>query len=118
MNAVRQKLTEQEFQALVVDLANALGWRHNFTRRTIGKGRKWTTATSVVGWPDLVLFNPSRGGVLFRELKTDVGKLSDEQRVVLEQLRAAGADARVWRPGDLEDGTIQRELDARFRRER
>ena len=96
MAAVR--VTETEFQAQVVQLATLCGWQQCHTRRSIGKGRRWTTATSKVGWPDLVLWHPDRGGVLFVELKTDDGDLSDAQTDCLHSLAEAGADVRVWRP--------------------
>lgn len=94
--------TEAEFQAQLVELAGVLGWEHNHTRRTIGRGRKWTTATSKVGWPDLVLWHPRDGGVLFVELKTDTGKVSAEQQRTLTSLRSAGAEVYVWRPSDMD----------------
>lgn len=96
-------MSEVEWQQIVVDLAHRLGWRHNFTRRSIGKGRRWTTATSCRGWPDLTLWSPRHGRVVFAELKSDTGRVEPEQEDVLASLRAAGAEAYVWRPADLED---------------
>jgi len=46
--------------------------------------------------------------VLFRELKTDAGRLTPQQAQVLDELAAAGADAGVWRPRDF--GRIKEEL--------
>lgn len=51
------------------------------------------------GFPDLTLVG-SRG-VLFRELKTEKGKLSAHQVYWLQILTDAGADAGVWRPSDF-----------------
>lgn len=62
---------------------------------------------STSGWPDLVLVARK---VLFRELKTDTGGLSPEQRRVGYKLTAAGCDFEVWRPKDLASGRITREL--------
>lgn len=90
--------SEAELQAQVVELARICGWRTMHVRRSIGKGRRWTTSTSVVGWPDLALWRP--GQFLLVELKTDRGQLSNEQAVVVASLRVAGVDARVWRPSD------------------
>jgi len=101
--------SEAEFQRQVVDLCALYGWRHMHVRRSIGKAQRWTTATNVTGWPDLVIWKPGRR-VMFRELKTDRGKLTHEQVDVLDSLRAAGADADVWRPGHLDSGRIQAEL--------
>jgi hypothetical protein len=50
--------------------------------------------------------------VLFRELKTQRGRVTAEQREWLHALLAAGQDAGVWRPEDLLSGRIQRELTA------
>ncbi len=50
------------------------------------------------GFPDLVVVGPH--GVIFRELKADRGRLTPDQRVWLDRLTEAGADADVWRPDD------------------
>lgn len=104
----RPAMSEAELQAAVVALAGILGWRVNHTRRSIGKGARWTTATSIVGWPDLEIIG--HGRVLYRELKAEKGKLTEEQADVLRFLRANGQDAEVWRPSDLDSGRIQNEL--------
>lgn len=96
-------MTEAEWQASVVDLARILGWRHMHARRSIGKGSRWTTATNVTGWPDLVLWSERQQRVIFAELKTDTGKLTTEQVEVLRSLRTAGAECHVWRPAQLKD---------------
>jgi hypothetical protein len=96
-------VTETEFQEQVVELARLLGWRSMHVRRSIGKGRRWTTATSCAGWPDLTLWDPRAGGVLFVELKADRGVVSLDQLEVHASLRAAGADVRVWRPADWDE---------------
>lgn len=95
-------LTEASFQQQVIDLARSLGWRHNHTRRTIGRGKKWVTATSVVGWPDLTLWSERQHRLIFAELKTDRGRLSDDQAAVLASLERAGQEVAVWRPADLD----------------
>ena len=41
------------------------------------------------------------GGVLFRELKTDTGRIRPEQATWLSRLQLAGADADIWRPADM-----------------
>ena len=93
-------LSEVNWQQQVTDLASLCGWRWNHTRRSIGKDGKWTTATSVTGWPDLFLWHPTAAASMFVELKTDRGRVTAAQAEVLESLRAAGVDARVWRPRD------------------
>lgn len=95
------RLTEAQFQQQVTDLCDLLGWRWNHVRRSIGKHQRWTTATSVIGWPDLAIWG--HGRFLLVELKTDRGKLTAAQRDVLGSLRDAGVDARVWRPRDWDE---------------
>lgn len=96
-------MTEAEWQQQVIDLAHACGWQHLHIRRSIGKGKRWTTTTNIVGWPDLVLMRPP-DGLLFVELKTEDGKVSPEQSTVLDFLdRFAFASAHVWRPSDLNE---------------
>lgn len=104
-------LSESAFQQQVVELLGMLGYSHNHVRRSIGRGTKWTTATSCVGYPDLHIWG--RGRSMFRELKSDTGKLTTEQEMVLASMREAGIDADVWRPADLDNGRIQRELTRR-----
>jgi len=108
-------VTETVFQAQVVELARITGWRTMHVRRSIGKGRRWTTATSVIGWPDLTIWKP--GYFMLIELKTDTGKLSPEQTDVLTSLQAAGIDARCWRPTDWDEiqATLSRRNDATAR---
>lgn len=59
---------------------------------------------SAAGFPDWT-FATARG-VMFRELKTDRGKVTADQQAWLAMLRGAGYDADVWRPADLEAGRI------------
>jgi hypothetical protein len=54
------------------------------------------------GFPDLVLAHNTRG-VLFAELKSDIGRVSTLQKAWHETLSAAGAEVHVWRPKDLQD---------------
>lgn len=62
------------------------------------------------GWFDWVIIGP--GGILFRELKSTDGTLSKPQRYVQQMFAHFGYDCAVWRPEDLADGTMARELDA------
>ena len=60
------------------------------------------------GYPDLTIVG--RGGCIWRECKTQHGSLSPEQREWGDALKRAGQNWRTWRPADLLDGTIGREL--------
>lgn len=63
---------------------------------------------SSAGWPDSVIIGPA--GIAFRELKTQAGRLSSEQKHVGYMLTACGLSWEVWRPADLLDGTIGAQL--------
>jgi hypothetical protein len=63
---------------------------------------------SAAGWPDWVIIG--RAGILYRELKSEAGTLSPEQRRVGELITRAGGNWAVWRPRHLVDGSIGREL--------
>jgi hypothetical protein len=97
---------EDEFQRAVLHLAK-LHHLHvaHFRAAMTGKGR-WVTPVGAdgKGYPDLTAVGP--GGVIWRELKTDTGRLSEEQKLWIRRLVEAGADVAVWRPRDLADGTI------------
>jgi hypothetical protein len=62
------------------------------------------------GLPDDILVG--RRGVLWRECKTQKGRLTPEQRAVGEALTVLGQDYAVWRPADWLSGKIARELAA------
>jgi len=59
------------------------------------------------GYPDWTITGTR---TIFRELKTQRGKVSRAQQEWLAALTAAGDDADVWRPMDLLTGRIAREL--------
>ncbi len=63
---------------------------------------------SVKGWPDWTIRGPR--GVLFRELKSQRGRVEPKQREWLDALTAAGMNAAVWRPASLLSGAIAAEL--------
>lgn len=94
-------MTEREFQDAVADLARHCGWRiyHARPARTT---QGWRTAVSYdgAGFVDLVLAHPVKRAVLFRELKSERGRLTFEQHEWGRTLTAAGADWAVWRPSD------------------
>ena len=82
-------MTEKQFQSKVITLAKTLGWKMYHT---------YDSRRSEPGFPDLVLV---KNKVLFRELKTDTGKLRTEQKEWGDALTAAGCDFKVWRPRDM-----------------
>lgn len=95
--------TEAEFQAQVTHLAKILGWNVLHIRRSIGKGHRWTTTTSIVGYPDLTLWNEKQKRIIFAELKSEHGVLTPEQIDVLHSLDRTGLETFVWRPSMLSE---------------
>jgi len=67
------------------------------------------SATIAKGWPDLTILG-SRG-TIFRKLLDEHGQLHPNCSTVLNRLRRSGINAGVWRPEQLHDGTVERELD-------
>jgi hypothetical protein len=62
-----------------------------------------------IGWPDLVVIGP--GGTLFRKLLDEHGEPGGHSAIMLDCLYRSYADAGIWRPQDLHDGTIEAQLD-------
>ena len=85
-----RSMTENEFQYEVEKLARRYGWKSYHAPRSWGPRTK--------GFPDLILV---RDRVLFRELKSENGDLSQSQEECIKLLRKAGSDAKVWRPSEI-----------------
>jgi len=96
------KVSEAAFQQVVIDVARWHGWKvfHPLPAQN-ARGRWRTAQAGDTGFPDLVLAHPKRG-VIFAELKSAIGKLSDRQQAWLDTLKQAGAEVYVWRPVDIE----------------
>lgn len=103
-------LTEKQFQAQVVALAQIYRWRvyHPFLS-------KWSER----GFPDLTMVRSSDRRLMFVELKRETGRLTEAQADWIDSLRALHSDdipfadgprvqVFVWRPSDWAD--IEREL--------
>lgn len=89
-------MSEAAFRKLVLGYAKLHKWVWYFThdsRRSPG------------GFPDLVLV---RERIVFVELKRQDGRARPNQRAWLERLRAAGAEAYLWRPEHWDE--VQRVL--------
>lgn len=85
-------INEAEFTAVVLELA---AWRHWRTYHT------WSSMHSAKGFPDLVLLRPPR--LIFSELKSEKGRLGEEQAEWLGMLRElSGVEVYVWRPHDMD----------------
>jgi hypothetical protein len=84
------RLTEKQWQSLVLRLARATGWLSHHHRISQG---------STPGWPDLVLIG--HGRALFLELKTARGRIRPPQLEWLRGLAAAGLEVGLLRPADI-----------------
>jgi hypothetical protein len=96
-------MSEKQLDGAVRRLMNDLGLAP-FAFHPYGAGRYRA------GYPDWTIAGDR--GLLFRELKTERGRLTAAQTAWIERLRALGLDADVWRPRDLHAGRIGRELAA------
>lgn len=91
--------TERDFQRQVIDLAHILGYTvAHFRPAQTKHGWRTPVAADGAGFPDLVIVG--HGRVLFRELKTETGSVSDDQMAWGELLHKNGADWNIWRPSD------------------
>lgn len=97
-------ITERAFMAQVVTYARLMGWTvwhdeaTNAARRCSSCGTVRRTPRNAAGLPDLILVRRPR--VVWAELKSERGKLSDEQRDWIDALLGCGQEMFVWRPSD------------------
>jgi hypothetical protein len=94
-------MTEAELQEKVRAMCAQLGLYHYHPH---------DSRRSSAGWPDSVIISQRTRRMIFRELKTESGTLTSEQKRVGYLLVAAGEDWAVWKPHDLHDGSIGAEL--------
>lgn len=97
------RMRERVFQGQVLQLAALLGWRTFHARPAQNKRGDWRTpvAGDGKGYPDLTLVRGAR--IIFAELKTNRGALTQEQKDWLRALRRTSAEVYLWRPRDLDD---------------
>lgn len=98
---VGPSMSEADLQAAVTALCRWMGLMAYHTH---------DSRRSEPGFPDLVIAGAN--GQLFRELKTERGRVSKPQEAWLARLAEGKADAAVWRPSDWLQGRVQRELEA------
>lgn len=112
MKAADLPMSEDQLLTNVLDAAKMLKLRTAHFRPAQTQTGRWVTPVQGdgKGFPDCVFVGLS--GSLLRELKSERGSLSPEQKQWLGWLKAAGLDADVWRPRDWHSGRIQKELRA------
>lgn len=103
-------MNEAQLQDAVIDLCQLYGLKvAHFRAARTERGWRTPVGADGAGFPDLVIVG--RNGVLWRELKSDLGRVRAEQFAWLDALHDAGEDATVWRPTDWPDH-IEAELAA------
>lgn len=108
MNAA-QLMTEEQLGESIRELCSLLGWRFLWLRHL---------QHSSDGILDLLLIplrDLDRRHILHRELKGyqasgRLGSLTPRQSETIQEINAAGGDARKWTPDDWFAGTIEEEL--------
>lgn len=102
---------EAAFQAAVLEVAKTWGLRVAHFRKAKTPRGNWITPVGAdgKGFPDLLICG--KRGVLYRELKSSSGRLSEEQKMWGLWLHRAGADWGVWTPAQWPD-QIKIELNA------
>lgn len=95
------QMRERQLQQTVEQLATLLGWRLYHT---------YDSRRSNPGFPDLVMVHREQQRVVYAELKSTKGRVTNAQREWLDDLQAAGQEAFIWRPSDWLDGTIHATL--------
>ena len=95
-NPFAANVSEDIFKDAVLRQAKAFGWlRFHPLPAMNARGRHATFQQGEKGFPDLTLAR--RGVVIFRELKSNTGRLSPEQEAWGAELGDAWG---VWRPRD------------------
>ena len=95
------RIGESQLQAAIIELAKHLGWMVFHPMPVQNQAGRWRTAQQGDrGFPDLVLAHRELG-VIFVELKSTIGRISDYQQLWIDTLRQAGAEVYVWRPIDI-----------------
>lgn len=94
-------MSEAEFQAAVIELAQQCGWMvAHFRPGRTADGWRTPVMADGVGFPDLVLAKPGRPLIL-AELKREDGKITTDQRRWLNTLtQCDGIACFLWRPSD------------------
>ena len=101
IDELRALTPEAAFQSQVIAYARTLGWRvaHFRPVRTMHAGKvRYMTPVQAdgAGFPDLVLVRDGR--LLFIELKTEKGQLTQDQFAWREALLLCGQEYFVFRP--------------------
>jgi hypothetical protein len=106
-------MTESELHEEIVELCKLYGlwWFHSYdSRRDVQGDTEYDRQASGKGFMDVVIVGFH--GALFVEEKSEHERRSKAQIRWADRIVRAGLQYRLWRPADLKDGTIARELEA------
>lgn len=100
-NVARAKMTEADFQRQVITAAAMFGWLVHHTRPAFDRGEFRTPIQGDPGFPDLVLARD--GQVIFAELKSESGRLTEYQKRWVAALTDPDdhISVHVWKPADF-----------------
>ncbi len=89
---LRLRVTEEDYQQQIVDLAGFYRWDHRYHTHD--------SRRSAAGFPDLVMIHVRSKRIIFTEIKAMKGELSLDQREWLWDLATAGAEVYVFDPAN------------------
>ena len=97
------ELSEKDFEQIVLGMARAYGWFvAHFRPAQTAKGWRTPVSADGQGYPDLCLVRDDR--IVYVELKSDKGKLTEPQKVWLEMLQGTGkCEVYCWKPSQLDE---------------
>jgi hypothetical protein len=101
--------TEAEFSTQVEGLLSLCGWRWHHSRPARTKDGWVTPISGDAGLPDIIAVRGTE--LIWIELKSETGRVSPDQKLWIEALRAAGQRVYVWRPSDWDEivGVVESE---------
>ena len=86
---------EKDFQERVCHTARLYNWKIY----SVPDSRR----VSLNGYPDLTMWHVKQKRLIFVELKREKGRLSESQKIVLDELSTLGvAEVYLWRPSDFD----------------
>jgi hypothetical protein len=103
LKAIAAAMTEAELQTNVIELAHTYGWLVVHQRPALTTSGYRTAIQGDKRFPDLVM--AKRGRVLLAELKSETGRLAEDQ-----QRWVTASGAYVWRPSNWLANDIHRVL--------
>lgn len=86
-------ITEGDFLATVREMAELYGWTVFHT---------WNSRHSPAGEPDLRMVHPGWKRMIWAELKTETGELTQKQVDILLILASAQQEYYLWRPRHMD----------------